>query len=103
LHHLAQVQSGARRVLLLSRSGHVAAANLPLWAQLTAAAAAAGGGAATVEVLRCAVHHPGEVAAFVRAHAATLRGVVHAAGVLHDALLPSQTWEAFEAVRSPAP
>ena len=37
----------------------------------------------------------------VRSTAASLKGVIHAAGVLQDGLLQNQTWESFDRVIQP--
>ena len=82
------VERGARRVVLLSRSGQVATNAARHWEWLQESEAA-------VEVVLCDVGDEEMVREVVhRVHGeARIRGVVHTAGVLADAMLAEQTEE----------
>lgn len=87
------VEHGARRVVLLSRSGKVAANAGQHWEWLQASEA-------VVEVELCDVANAEMVREVVRQihKAAPIRGVVHTAGVLADAMLAEQTEERLQKV-----
>ena len=90
------VGQGARHLVLIGRRGAPASAGVAL-----AAMAAAG---ADVTVAAADVADRGALArvlADVQARLPPLRGVIHAAGVLRDAMLAEQTPEHFEEVMAP--
>jgi NADPH:quinone reductase-like Zn-dependent oxidoreductase len=90
----ALVEEGARHVVLVSRRGEAAAAGLADVQRLQESAA-------RVEVVQCDVSDLGSVRAMLSAVGQSMpavRGVLHCAGVLDDAMLENQTVERFERV-----
>ena len=92
--------NGVARIVLLSRSGSVSAANEPLLTALNAAAEEAG---VAIEIARLDVSDRGAVETFVVQRAAQLTrgGIIHCAGVLRDSMLSKQSWGTFEEVLAP--
>ena len=86
------VERGARRLVLTGRSEP----GEPARAELRALEAAG----AAVDLRRCDVSDPGACARLIEG-LESLRGVVHAAGVLDDGVLAEQTWDRFERVLAP--
>ena len=80
---------GARDIALLSRDTRPRAALAREWAALTASPA-------RVHVLRCDVTRARDVLAAIEAVRAPVRGVVHAAGAVSDAVLPNVTPAKFD-------
>jgi NADPH:quinone reductase-like Zn-dependent oxidoreductase/NADP-dependent 3-hydroxy acid dehydrogenase YdfG/acyl carrier protein len=87
------IDSGARSVVLAGRSAEAADDGAPLGPDLPEG----------VEVLvrRCDVSREEDVAALVAGLERPLRGIVHAAGVLDDAMVAGQTPERLAAVMAP--
>ncbi|KAK3235901.1 hypothetical protein CYMTET_53923 [Cymbomonas tetramitiformis] len=85
--HLVE-HRGCLYLWLLSRSGTVTRENAPLYEALLVAADQAG---ASVELVRCDVADEAQVLHFLHQHGAQLGAVVHAAGVLDDGSMGSQT------------
>jgi acyl transferase domain-containing protein/acyl-CoA synthetase (AMP-forming)/AMP-acid ligase II/NADPH:quinone reductase-like Zn-dependent oxidoreductase/acyl carrier protein/nucleoside-diphosphate-sugar epimerase len=84
------VEHGARQLALVAR-GPIDPARRELLAQLQAAGA-------TVRVLQAKLDDPAQVESLVAELGASLRGIVHAAGVLDDAPVSELTWPRFESV-----
>jgi NAD(P)-dependent dehydrogenase (short-subunit alcohol dehydrogenase family)/acyl carrier protein len=91
--HLAKVH-GARRLLLVSRRGQAAEGTAELVAELE-------GLGAQVRVAACDVTDRGQVAELIGSLEHPLTAVVHAAGVLDDALIGSLTAAQVERVMRP--
>uniref|UniRef100_A0A8H2PHT5 KR domain-containing protein n=1 Tax=Mycolicibacterium mucogenicum DSM 44124 TaxID=1226753 RepID=A0A8H2PHT5_MYCMU len=92
--HLARHLVGAygvRHLVLASRRGDRAEGAAALAAELESAGA-------QVDLVACDVADPAAVAAMVTQCGPTLRGVVHAAGVLDDAVIASLTPDRLDAV-----
>jgi acyl carrier protein len=90
------VERGARHLVLLGRSGHSHASHDEVRALEEAGA--------SVRVVRADVSDPQQVAGVfreIRRSGPALRGVVHAAGVLDDAVLVNQDAQRFRAVLGP--
>lgn len=85
-------QGGRLQVQLLGRSGRAAAS--PLMADVQR-------GAAYVTMARCDVACAEEAAAVLLQEGPLLTGVVHAGGVLADAMIPNQTAAAVRSVFAP--
>jgi len=52
----------------------------------------------TVEQLRCDLSSAASAREFIQSHSPHIKGIIHAAGILQDAMLTNQTWEKFDAV-----
>ena len=89
-------EQGASRLVLASRSGKRASGSDAEWARLTAV-----GQATEVSVQRCDTSDVGLVRRLHAFAANGLTGVWHAAGVLADGALPSQTMEGLRFVYAP--
>ena len=87
-------QNGASRLVLASRSGKRSSASAGEWQLLTASDAEA-------IVQRCDSADDGHVKRLVASTLDSLVGVWHAAGVLADGVLPSQTTDGMRYVYSP--
>lgn len=85
-------QGNRLQMQLLGRSGRAAAS--PLMAELQR-------GAACVTLARCDVARAEEAAAVLLQEGPPLTGVVHAGGVLADAMIPKQTADAVRSVFAP--
>jgi NAD(P)-dependent dehydrogenase (short-subunit alcohol dehydrogenase family)/acyl carrier protein len=82
------VRQGARHVVLAARSSTFSAADLDLGSQ------------AQVSFERCDIRNADDVRRLVSQFGGSyppLRGVIHAAGELHDGTLARQSWDEFEA------
>lgn len=89
------VDGGARSLILASRTG-LSASNSALVRELEASGA-------SVTIVRADAADREEMARVLASipYTAPLRGIVHAAGILEDSLLPDQTWDSFVRVASP--
>ncbi|HET6344122.1 MAG TPA: beta-ketoacyl reductase, partial [Myxococcota bacterium] len=91
------VMQGAGGLVLVGRQGTVPEKMRPVVAQWQQA-----GVSVTVEALDVSDRRAVEACiAGIAARGHTLRGVVHAAGVLEDAMLMKQTWQGFEKAFAP--
>ncbi|MAP10863.1 MAG: hypothetical protein CMQ61_02295 [Gammaproteobacteria bacterium] len=88
------VAAGARHLILSGRSGAGTTAQRDAVAELAC-------DGATVEVVAADVATPAGCAQILAVAGGTLRGVIHAAGILDDGMLMQQTAERFRTVASP--
>jgi myxalamid-type polyketide synthase MxaB len=87
------VEAGARQLLLMGRSEPSPAAQEAIDRLRSAGAA--------VQVVKADVANSAEVGRLIASCRQTLRGIVHAAGVLEDGVLEKQTAQRFERVLAP--
>ncbi|KAJ8614490.1 hypothetical protein CTAYLR_000745 [Chrysophaeum taylorii] len=92
------IERGARRLMLLSRSGECRHADLPLRAELDDVAFRLN---ARIEVLRLDVSDGAAIHGFCVRRGTELTGVVHAAGVANDGMLASRTSSTLEQTLAP--
>jgi len=86
------------QIKFLSRSAKISDQNLPGWKAIEERAQRLG---VKAEQCKCDIGSREQVESFVTECAPNLRGVLHAAGVLQDAMLFNQTWEKYEMVFDP--
>eukprot|EP01051_Picozoa_sp_SAG22_P008041 SAG22_NODE_592_length_8810_cov_3.873264_5_plen_490_part_00 len=88
------VSRGAKRLLLVSRSGSVRAEFDAAWQELQVMPDV------EAQLVKCDVSDQAAVKKFVARYADALGGVIHCAGVLDDKMLPNQTRKSFKRVYS---
>lgn len=82
-------------IKFLSRSAKVNDQNMTGWKLIEKKAGALG---VVVEQIRCDFSSESECHRIIAESSPNLFGIIHAAGVLQDSILPNQTWEKFETV-----
>ncbi len=93
------VEAGARHIILVGRRAPSSDAETAL-----AAVRASAASPVNLTTLQADLSQPAEAERVIRligANHPPLAGIIHAAGILEDALLQQQTWERFASVRAP--